>query len=275
MKYAHQLLVIILLLLVSVLPAGAREVIVVPRAPEKLPRVDLQWSRSPKLERIKTIPDLQPDTAAVDTGDISPQKPLQEPELIANITAGEYLPQPAPGAYERESEGQFYHVTGQVDNMSWARVHLYEQRGGFFEVYDTDEMNRLGSDYLDSEGRFRIGPLEHSGGWFYRGRDVVLVLELDSPYAIAYSEVYGVEQPYRFQLATRRRVVPRQGSYEMGRINIDWEKSQYYPARAYRRVIDRLREQGIDQKIKVEFTRDVDEPRYMERIGYVLMPYRE
>ena len=273
-KYFLYPVLLITLLPAIITPAAGREVIVVPRTPETLPRTSLEPVQPPRIGRIRTVPELDPDIEP-DTPDLSPEKPLRKPALIANIVAGEYFPRTPVDAPGRKADEQYYYITGRVDGMSWARLHIYEQRGGFFEVYEEAETNLLGSDFLDGDGGFRVGPVKHDGGWFSRGRDIVLVLELDSPYAVAYSEIYGIEQPFRFEIANRRRVVPERGRYEMGTVNVDWSQRQFYPARAYRRVIERLLERGIEQKIRVEFTRDVEQPRYMERIGYVLMPYRE
>ena len=269
------LVVMIVLVGAPIAPATAGYNIVIPRTPESLPRVSLEPGVTPRFDRIQTVPPLEPEKIEADTPEINAEEPLQEPTLIANIAAGEYFPREPVETPAPERDEQYYYITGRIEGISWARLHIYEQRGGFFEVYEEEEANLLGADFLDGDGEFRVGPVERAAGWFSPGKDIVLVLALDSPYAVAYSEIYGIERPFRFEIASRRRVQPERGQYNMGTVKVDWDRRQYYPVRAYQRVIERLRERGIDQKIRVEFTRDVEQPRYMERIGYVLMPYHE
>jgi hypothetical protein len=256
----------------------AQEVIVVPRLRRGLPSTSLERPELSKESKKTTLPFARMAYKGTDTERAVEIKPPQRPPLISTIgTEGRIAKEPADFRRAPLKAGKFFYVIGRVRNMGWVKVRLYRKRGGFFELYGNEAAKEeLGTDYLDSEGNFRIGPLRYKEGFFERGQDVVLVMELDSPYAVAYSEVYGTVRPFRFRLASRPRVIPEGGSYDMGTINIDWKQREYYPVRAYKKVIARLRErEELGQKIRIEFTRDVDNPRYMEEIGYILMPYSE
>ncbi len=256
----------------------AREVIVVPRLRRGLPSTSLERPRLNKETKKTTLPFATIVQKGTDTEMAVNIKPPERPPLISTIgTEGRIAKEPADFRRAPLKAEKFFYVIGRVRNMGWAKVRLFRQRGGFFELYGNEaEKDELGTDYLDAEGNFRIGPLRYKEGFFERGQDVVLVMELNSPYAVAYSEVYGTVRPFRFRLASRQRVIPEGGSYDMGTINIDWKQREYYPVRAYKKVISRLRERDkLEQKIRIEFTRDVDNPRHMEEIGYILMPYSE
>lgn len=260
------------------LHAQSDDVIVVPRYPGDLPNVSVERPDVPSRTKTSTLPSdragLSHDTPTVaDTVDVRTVKPT----LLSSLNPSDTSSRTIREEQQREltSEGYFF-VNGQVKGVGWAKLYLYDHRGGFFDPYDgDDEMNLLGTTYMDGNGEFRIGPIQFKNRWYYQGKDIVLVMELESPYAVAYSDLYGSVQPFRFKIAERKRVTPEGGSYSIGTIQLGLDRDRYYPVRAFDRIVNRLREEGrsTDQKVRIEFVRDVDEPRYMEEIGYILMPY--
>ncbi len=279
MKKHYWLVRLFLLALLSVLafgsavPLGA-EVVTVPRPRRRLPSVEAELPGMDTVPRVAVLPPgpgEEPDTPVVETME------LKRLQLMGTIGTGDVFPR-LPwelGRRPTAPEGYFF-ITGRIRNLGWATVHVYERRGGFFDAY-ADEVadDRLGSDLLDSNGNFRIGPIRRREGWLSGSMDIVLVLELDSPYAVAYSEIYGTQKPYRYEIASRRGVTPEGDRYEIGTIDLDLAPDRFYPVRVYKRVLERLRGRGVDDKVHIEFIRDVDEPVYMEEAGYVLMPYVE
>ncbi|GEM_PF-7085800 len=250
------------------------EVVTVPRPSRRLPSVAAEVPGMDTVPRVVVLPpdpEDQPDTPVGETVE------LTRPQLMGTIGLGDVFPR-LPwelGRRPTAPEGYFF-ITGRVRNLGWATVHVYERRGGFFDAYAEGVADdRLGSDLLDSTGNFRIGPIRRRDGWLSGSMDIVLVLELDSPYAVAYSEIYGTQKPYRYEIASRRGVTPEGDRYEIGTIDLDLAPDRFYPVRVYRRVLERLRGSGIGEKVHIEFIRDVDEPVYMEEAGYVLMPYVE
>ncbi len=261
------------ILCLSGLKAG--EMIVIPRQSGQLPELKLSTPELSKSPKLVTLPYLTTDKS--DTREWKVQSQLKKPRLIDSVGEEDYSPRQASEQRRQSlSPEKFFYLTGRIRGISWVKVYLYEKKGGFFDLYqDENQMNLLGTDQLDSEGNFRIGPLKYDKGWLYEGRDVVLVMELDSPYAVAYSDLYGTIKPFRYKIVRKQRVVPEGGRYEMGTIEVNWAADHYYPVRAYRRILNRLKNEGklTDQKVRIEFLQEVKEPRYMEEIGYILMPY--
>jgi len=256
---------------------------VVPRHTSSIPSIEVKPPNIPERPKLATLPfSSRSDTASgtstlsSDTDQLSPV--LNQPNLLTKLSADQDSAKPKRQERQRKlaSEGYFF-LTGTLAEVGWAKIYLYDHGGGFFNPNDSDpEMNLLGTVHLDSDGDFRIGPIRYKTRWFYRGKDVVLVLELDSPYAVAYSEIYGTVKPFRFLIAERSRITPEGGEYDMGTIEINLESDEYYPVRVFDRIVRRLREEKrvTDQKVRIEFVHDVERPKFMEEIGYILMPYR-
>jgi hypothetical protein len=262
---------------VSPLLAQPDDVIVVPRYPGSLPTVELKRPELPERVKTPALPPsnrTRPDTRTrADTVRARTVKPTLLSKLSVDTGTARSVQQQEQD--QLASEGYFF-ITGQIKGVGWAKLYLYDHRGGFFDPYNRDqELNLLGTTFMDSKGRFRIGPIQFKNRWYYQGKDIVLVMELDSPYAVAYSDLYGTVQPFRFKVAERKRVTPEGGEYSMGTVELNLDREQFYPVRVFDRVVRRLQREGrsTDQKVRVEFVRDVDEPRYMEDIGYILMPY--
>lgn len=266
-------LLIFVVLLFSGIKAG--ELLIINRQRGTLPQLDFEPPEPKTPEKLQTLPYLSGELE--DTGEKQVEPSLNKPRLIDSVGSKDFSPRLAEEQRRQSMEAdKYFYVTGRLRDISWVKIHIYEKKGGFFDLYqEENQMNLLGSDQLDSEGNFRIGPLKYDESWLYEGRDIVLVMELDSPYAVAYSDLYGTVKPFRYKIVERQRVVPEGGRYEMGTVDVDWSAEQYYPVRAYRRILKRLQNEGrlTDQKIRIEFLKDVEEPRYMEEIGYILMPY--
>lgn len=255
------------------------EVVVAPRLPGSLPpSLQLTPPSGKTGKKSYTLPGITgnpTDKARLKSNEVT----LGQPKLFRSISRNQVRNLTEKSQEQSLSErkpGSYYHVKGNLENMAWAKVYLYEKKGGFFDLYATNQqMNMLGSDFIGEDGEFRIGPIEFSEGVFYEGRDVILVLELDSPYAVAYSEVYGTIKPFRFRLETRSRLTPSQGSYSFGNLSVDLQSKKFYPARVYLRVIRGLLKEKLatEQKMRIEFRQGIEEPRYMREIGYIMMPY--